>query len=61
MESNLPKVEIEPSLPISHNSISHIYPLSWIVSGVLNSGLYGTYCKVYSVQYNLCTFFSLFV
>ena len=61
MESNSPKVEIKPSLLISHKSIDHICPLSWLVSGVLNSGLYGTYCKVYSVQYNLCTFFSLFV
>ena len=51
MESNLPEVEIKPSLLISHKSIYHICPLSWLVSGVLSFGLYGTECTVYSVMF----------
>ena len=61
MESNLPKVEIKPSLLISHKSISPICPFSWLVSSVLKSGLYGTHCTVYSVpvmyvQFLVCLF-----
>ena len=41
MESDLPKIEIKPSLLISHKSINPICPLSWLVSSELNSGLYG--------------------
>ena len=49
---NLPKVEIQHSLLISHKSSSPC---------VLNSGLYGTYCTVLSVHCGVCTVFSLFV
>ena len=38
----------------------HIGPLPWLVSGLLSSCLFGTYCTVYTVQCNVCTDNSLF-
>ena len=61
MESSLLKVEIKPSLLIFHKSIPPICPLSWLISSVLKSCLYSTYCTVYNVYCNVGTVFSLFV
>ena len=39
----------------------HIVPHPWLVSGLLSSYIYGTYCNVYTVQCNVSTDSSLFV
>ena len=61
MEANSLKVELRTSLCLSHNIIFHIGPHPWLVSGLLSSHIYGTYCNVYTVQCNVSTDSSLFV
>ena len=46
-------IRISPCL--SHKIIFHIGPHPWLVSGLLSSYIYGTYCNVYTVQCNVST------
>ena len=55
IQANLLKVELRASLPISHKIIFHIRLLPWLVSILLISCIYGTYCTVYTVQCKICT------
>ena len=52
-------IRISPCL--SHKIVFHIGPHPWLVSGLLSSYIYGTYCNVYTVQCNVSTDSSLFV
>ena len=61
MEAISLKVKLSTSpKPKSQTSI-HIGPHPWLVSGLLSSHIYGTYCNVYTVQCNVSTDSSLFV
>ena len=46
---------IRTSPCLSHKIIFHIGPHPWLVSGLLSSHTYGTYCNVYTVQCNVST------
>ena len=46
-------IRISPCL--SHKIVFHIGPHPWLVSGLLSSYIYGTYCNVYTVQCNVST------
>ena len=52
---------IRTSLFLSQKIICHIGPNPWLVSGLLSSHIYGTYCNAYTVQCNVSTDSSLFV
>ena len=54
MEANSVKVNLRTSLLLSYKIIFHIGPLPWLISGLLNSWIYGTYCTVYTVQFKGC-------
>ena len=38
---------------LSHKIVFHIGPHPWLVSGLLSSYIYATYCNVYTVQCNV--------
>ena len=61
MDANSLKIDLRFSLLPCPKMHFHIDPLSWLIPSVLSSGLYDTWCTVYSLQCNVFAVFSLFV
>ena len=49
MDANSLKIDLRFSLLPCPKMHFHIDPLSWLIPSVLSSGLYDTWCTVYSV------------